>query len=320
MIAFDAAQTYTLDQARAMLNQADSFEDLSNLIRMVSLDTPDGPDPGTVTLFYSGPMTTGDAARITSRDLVQAMMAGPEGDTYRVLDRSQAALMLESPAFLERAIALRDGNRAAAETYMYDPAEGPWAIISRAFAQRTEGEIRFVGPNALNNRVFALTELPELATARVQGRTIEGVPVEDLVHPEADRLVLNNNAFEQVRLASLERAVFGGVNAHAMNQQAALDPGVAYTDPLLRDDVQAYVANLAQNEAEQRLNTYPDLTDSDRYVLTVQLNHWLGVEPANDVAFDHLNQDARNRVNASFEAMGLEDEMLPALNIHQRLG
>lgn len=151
---------------------------------------------GSVTVIYSG----SSAGGISAHSIVQGMIFN--GDDIRVIDRTPAAAFLESLDF--RAAAARafgaslgdlDIRGTPVNTWLYDPAVGPWAETSARFAGATVGEVRTLTGGADPSRVFGRTELPMLL-ANPNITSVDGIPMSNL------RTLSQADAFRAISMQS----------------------------------------------------------------------------------------------------------------------
>jgi len=134
--------------------------DLMNLIGQVSVRAE-----GAVTVLYSGGVAGGPG----SSEIIENML---ESDLdIRVVDESAAAKLIETDSFRRKVAEAfgidfelfdTDGYRGPATDWLGHATEGPWADVSRRFAQATVGDVRVVAPEGDVSRILAQTELPAL--------------------------------------------------------------------------------------------------------------------------------------------------------------
>jgi hypothetical protein len=167
----------TADEAIDLLHKSPSAYATPDQLRMVAARV-NADAPGRLTVLYSGHVGKG----VGSGDVIKAMVAA--GEDVRVINRSQAAIFMESRDFID-AVAkaydipprpLIEGKyRGPATDWPYHPTQGPWADASARFADLTKGEVRAVVSGAAPDRVFGTVELPRVI-ANPQVTTIEGIP------------------------------------------------------------------------------------------------------------------------------------------------
>ncbi|MEZ4529384.1 MAG: hypothetical protein R2855_00015, partial [Thermomicrobiales bacterium] len=147
--------------------------DLINLIGQVSVHAE-----GAVTLLYSGSVAGGPG----SSEIIDNMLNS--GLDIRVVDKSVAAQLIKSEDFLRKVAEAfgidfevfdTDGYRGPATEWLGHETDGPWADVSRRFAQATVGDVRVVAPEGDVSRILAQTELPALLD-NPSVTSIDGVP------------------------------------------------------------------------------------------------------------------------------------------------
>ena len=173
----------TADEAAELIrsnpNEYSTPERLRALAAQVDADSP-----GQLTVLYSGQAAKG----ISSTDVINSMVAA--GEDVRVINRSQAAKLLESEDFkyaVGKSFGLPDPNvlsagsyRGPATDWLYHPTEGPWADASARFADKTVGEVRAIVSDAQPNRTFGAIEVPHIL-ANHNVTTVESIPRDVLV-------------------------------------------------------------------------------------------------------------------------------------------
>lgn len=150
--------------------------ELDELLLSVSVEPPNKGDRS-VAITYSAPT---DRPDVHSHDLAKAI-ADAQPDRYYVIDQSDLGNLLSSRDFQ---LALTESLGADAESilgrWMFGSPDSLWDNASKRFAELVTGDVRFIGPNAKPDRVFAQTELPTLLdNPRVT--SIEGIPREQLL-------------------------------------------------------------------------------------------------------------------------------------------
>lgn len=182
----------------------------------------DAHSPGRVTVLYSGPV----GKVLATEDVATALAASVKD--VRIINNSAAAAFLTSSDFLSAAarldgvslIEFRDENyRSPTKNWLYHPTDGPWADVSRRFADGARGDVRAVLPNPAPDRVFALSELPRIL-ANEHVTSLEGLP--------------------RAKLAELHsrdsQAAFEMVVAQSHASMSNLRVGVYANGSLVRDD------------------------------------------------------------------------------------
>lgn len=216
----------TFDQAIALLHEQPGEYDTPNKLRALAAQV-DADAPGRVTVLYSGPSAKG----VSSSNIIESLLES--GEDVRVIDRSDAAKLLQSDEFLHsvaKAFGLDDfrpladrSYRGPAADWLYHPTRGPWADASARFADATIGEVRAIVGDANPDRVFAATEIPRIL-ANENVPTIEGISREALVARQSTHGT--QAAFEMIVARSRE---------HVGLLRVASDVPVNYAGELLRD-------------------------------------------------------------------------------------
>lgn len=181
---------------------------LRSLVVQLNTDASGGK-----TVLYSGRVNGTSAGNVISGLLDQ-------GADIRVIDETEAFKFLNSDDFLSATaesfgttldeLTNPEANspaKTAANNWLYDAKNGPWADISKSFAEATVGEVRFIGPDADSNRIFAQTELPALLS-NTSVTSIEGIPTSDLqaIAAQGDEAI-----YQRIRTASLTSISYSGL-------------------------------------------------------------------------------------------------------------
>ncbi|MCP5428909.1 MAG: hypothetical protein H6962_01350 [Chromatiaceae bacterium] len=121
--------------------------DLMNIIGQVSVQAE-----GAVTVLYSGGVAGGPG----SSEIIENML---ENDLdIRVVDESAAAKLIETDSFRRKVaeafgidfeVFNADGYRGPATDWLGHATEGPWADVSRRFAEASVGDVRIIAPEGL---------------------------------------------------------------------------------------------------------------------------------------------------------------------------
>ncbi|MCP5434346.1 MAG: putative Ig domain-containing protein [Chromatiaceae bacterium] len=152
--------------------------DLMNIIGQVSVQAE-----GAVTVLYSGGVAGGPG----SSEIIENML---ENDLdIRVVDESAAAKLIETDSFRRKVAEAfgidfevfdTDGYRGPATDWLGHATEGPWADVSRRFAEASVGDVRIIAPEGVTTRILAQTELPALLD-NPSVTSIDGVPKIQLI-------------------------------------------------------------------------------------------------------------------------------------------
>jgi Ca2+-binding RTX toxin-like protein/subtilisin-like proprotein convertase family protein len=152
----------TADQAKQLLQFATTKQQLLDIVNQVDINAT-----GKVTVLYSGASGLLDAAgnKISAGSAVKGL--ADSGADIRVISNTQAFEFLNSRDFtnaVERIVG-SDANIPGtdANKFINDAGpEGAWANVSRRFAADTVGDVVTYSANAVEGRILAVDELPEL--------------------------------------------------------------------------------------------------------------------------------------------------------------
>jgi hypothetical protein len=182
----------TLQQANQALANVTTADELRSLINQLSVES----DPsGKVTILYSGWSTTNDM--VSNSQIIQAMLKN--GEDIRIIDNTDAAKFLQLndklPGFNEVLAAKLDsivggdpGERSSpANKFLFGDVDakgtripnGAWDNVSARFVADTVGEVRTITGGALDDKVFAQTEIPA-ALKNTNITHIDGIARTDL--------------------------------------------------------------------------------------------------------------------------------------------
>lgn len=188
--------TYTT--AISSLEDCQSLDDILKLADNTSIKTT-----GKVTVLYSGKLDNGTK----TGDIIESLIA--EKADVRLINNTAAAELMESDDFIEAVghqfgvdlKEMKDSKFSSEEKtkvyrWLFDATEGPWATTSKRFIEDTVGEVRVLGPNAPDDRTFALVELPA-ALENQKITTIDGIPRAELVALSESGGI--SSVFERVR-------------------------------------------------------------------------------------------------------------------------
>ncbi|WP_159095457.1 XVIPCD domain-containing protein [Stenotrophomonas sp. YAU14A_MKIMI4_1] len=137
----------------------------------------DANSPGHLTVLYSGNVVD----KLPTEDIAVGLDASVRD--LRIINNSPAAKFLTSDEFKTFAarldgVLLRDfdkkGYSSPTTDWLYHPTDGPWADVSKRFADGARGDVRAIVPNASPDRVFASSELPSIL-ANEQVTSLEGL-------------------------------------------------------------------------------------------------------------------------------------------------
>ena len=147
-------------------------EALRNLVSQLSVEST-----GKVTVLYSGKV-----GGTSSNVIVEAMIA--QGEDIRVINKTPAAMFLDSDAFLEAVAKTFNTDVNALKTsgtpsnnFLYDAKNGLWAEASSRFAAGSTGDVRVINPFGDTSRTLAQVEIPRLLSEPAI-KSINGVPKE----------------------------------------------------------------------------------------------------------------------------------------------
>jgi len=252
--------TITTTAAIEMLrNNAGSYstkEALLALAQQVSLDAAEGYVQGSLTVLYSGQVTSA----IHSSDVISAMVAN--GDDVRIIDKTQISQFLQSNEFLS-ALGETEGLtleqmlnrdfRHPIKDWLFDANIGPWADASRRFSTDTVGDVRVVAPTADFSRVFGATELKALLDTGAIS-SLEGIPISELKDIEAKYGASGlEEVFKRIKIASAASVVMGNLSAvTAPDGSLVVDIGDFLNPEVL--DQKFYLSH--QPDAYTRWNAY----------------------------------------------------------------
>jgi RTX calcium-binding nonapeptide repeat (4 copies) len=215
----------TLDQALAQLStltapgKTYTTQQLTDLVKLVSLDAAAGFSQGNVTLLYSGSING-----VSSTQYIGQLIK--DGADIRVIDKTHVGQFLADPAF---ATAWRNISTEAA---LYHGSTGPWAQASGRFVADTVGEVRLLGFNASPTSVFVNTELKAALSTGSRITSIEGMSVAEL------RAKSFTDALTDLKLRSANSAALSGFKITASGGLlSAVDLG-AFLNPQVANSVE----------------------------------------------------------------------------------
>ncbi|MEZ5588522.1 MAG: hypothetical protein R3E46_15720 [Sedimenticolaceae bacterium] len=147
--------------------------DLINLIGQVSVHAE-----GAVTVLYSGSVAGGPGSSEIIENMLEMTWISESLIRVWLLSLSNRGDFRRkvAEAFgIDFEVFDTDGYRGPATEWLGHETDGPWADVSRRFAQATVGDVRVVAPEGDVSRILAQTELPALLD-NPSVTSIDGVP------------------------------------------------------------------------------------------------------------------------------------------------
>lgn len=228
---------------------------------------------GSVTVLYSGNIAPG----VSGGQVVKGMLAN--GENIRVLDNTDAGLLLDSPEFSNAAARVHgvdvddfendkfsSPEKTAAHNFLFSGTNpdgtkviGVWEDASVRFVAATHGEVRTLVGGADPERVFATAEVQALRD-NVNITHVDGIPAEALRARPESQIFEAVRAQSEALSASLRIAVDGDGNILKVGEVPRIDTrdffantrGIAGADPAIHTSMRS----MAELIPPDRISTY----------------------------------------------------------------